>query len=316
MSRNLRNSYSHQYSFTLEREVMRDLGVRISYIGSRGSQLVYLRDVNQAFPSTTRFTAASRPMPQYGIVAFADNGANSLYSGMQVHVQKRYSKGLLVSSAWTWAKSLSEVDDTASQEFNTAIENAYDRRRDRADIVAQPRHMWQNQVLYELPWLRKAKGLTGALFGGWQTNYLVNLATGSFYNATYSGVDASNTGITSGRPDIVKPVEYPKTASAWYDRTAFAVPPANAGRFGTAARNAIVGPGYVIANFGVGKNFQIAERARLQLGASFQNVFNHVNLGPPATTVNVAQGGTITGTHIFPPAGSPRTTQLSLRISY
>jgi hypothetical protein len=63
------------------------------------------------------------------------------------------------------------------------------------------------------------------------------------------------------------------------------------------------------------------------LGASFQNILNHVNYGQPllgsfgpANGVGVLAVGTnagaITGTHIFPPAGSPRTGQLSLRWSF
>jgi len=51
----------------------------------------------------------------------------------------------------------------------------------------------------------------------------------------------------------------------------------------------------------------------------------HTNLGEPTgggtplggqTTVNHVNGGTITGTAIFPPAGSARTGQLGLRWSW
>ena len=35
----LLNSYTQQYSVSLEREVTRDIGVRVSFIGSKGSQL-------------------------------------------------------------------------------------------------------------------------------------------------------------------------------------------------------------------------------------------------------------------------------------
>jgi hypothetical protein len=51
----------------------------------------------------------------------------------------------------------------------------------------------------------------------------------------------------------------------------------------------------------------------LQFVASFQNVLNHTNLGEPSgggggatgLVVNNTNGGKITGTHIFPAAGSP-----------
>ena len=59
--------------------------------------------------------------------------------------------------------------------------------------------------------------------------------------------------------------------------------------------------------------------------ASFTNVLNHTNLGEPSgggsplpgqVTVNNVNGGKITATHIFPPAGAPRTGQVGLRWNF
>jgi hypothetical protein len=62
----------------------------------------------------------------------------------------------------------------------------------------------------------------------------------------------------------------------------------------------------------------------IQAVASFNNVLNHPNLGEPSNgaslpgqaIVNNANGGKITATHIFPPAGSARTGQIGLRWSF
>jgi hypothetical protein len=307
ISPTLRNTYSMQYSLSIEREVVRDIGVRVSYIGSRGAQLPYQRNVNQPPASLIAFTPARRPYPLFNNINYAENGANNSYNGLQTQVQKRFSKGLLFTSAWTWAKQISEVDDTGSAELNTAIENTYDRGRERADVYAVPRHHWTNQVLYDLP-----LG-SGHLLGGWQVNALVNLATGNYLTPVFSGADPSNTNTIGGRPDVVSGVDYPKTIAAWFDRAAFATPAQ--GRFGNAGRNIIRGPGYVIFNTGLAKNIRF-ERVNVQVGASFQNVLNHPNLGQPNMSISTVQGGTITSTHIFPPAGSARTGQLSLRLSF
>jgi hypothetical protein len=305
----LRNPYSMQYSLSVEREVVKDLGVRISYIGSTGAQIAYRREANQPPASTLPFSNARRPYPAYASINYADNGANSLYSGLQVQAHRRFSSGLFFSSTWTWAKQLSEVDDTGSADLQTNIEDAYNRARDRADVYAVPRHQWMNQLLYELPFLRQNRYL-----GGWQINALVNLSTGNHLNPIWSGADTTGTSITNARPDMIRPVAYAETLEAWYDRTAFARP--ETGRFGNAARNSIVGPGYVIANFGVSKDFRMERYGSVQLAASFQNILNHVNYGDPNMNVNTGVGGTITSSHIFPAAGSPRTGQLSLRWNY
>ncbi|MCS7026632.1 MAG: carboxypeptidase regulatory-like domain-containing protein [Bryobacteraceae bacterium] len=300
----LRNSYVMQYNLSIERELIRDLGLRVSYIGSRGVQIPFQRNVNQPPPS---LGPARRPFPAYNNLIWAENGAYNSYSGLQTQITHRFSRHLTLTSAWTWAKQISEVDDTGNADLNTMIENAYDRRRDRADVYAVPRHQWMNQVLYELPFAK-----TSRIFGGWQLNALVNLQTGNFLNPVFAGPDPSNTFNFGGRPDLVKEaISYPRTLTAWYDRSAFAIP--QAGRFGNAGRNIVQGPGYVIANFGVAKNLRFERAGSLQLAASFQNALNHVNFGQPNMTVTAPQGGTITSSHIFPAAGSPRTGQLSLR---
>jgi hypothetical protein len=209
---NLLNALSMQYSLSVERQFGGDIALRVSYIGSQGRQLPYIRDINQPFPS----------------------GATSSYNGLQVHVQKRFSRGLMFSSAWTWAKHLSEVDDTNNAELNTLIENSYDRARDRANVTAVPRHQWINNVLYELP-----LG-SGPLLGGWQVNALLNLSTGHWLNPIWTGVDSAGVGVTSVRPDLVSELQYPAQEGQWYDRSAFAAPPI--GRFGNAQRNLIERP--------------------------------------------------------------------------
>ena len=304
----LRNQVSTQWSFTIERELSNSTGVRINYIGSKGSQLPYQRNINQPVASTVAFSAARRPYPRYNNIVYAESGANSIYNGLQVQLNRRFEKGLMVMSAWTWAKSLSEVDDTGSAELNTQIEDAYNRRRDRADLYSIPRHQWMNQVLYELPFAKNK------LWGGWQVSALMNLSTGNFLNPQFSGFDPSNTNNVGGRPDTVSPVKYPGTLTSWFDRTAFAVPPT--GRFGNAARNSVVGPGYALFNAGMQKSFRFERYGNITLGANFQNVLNHVNYGQPNMTTNIPNGGVITSTHIFPSAGAARLGQLVLRYSF
>jgi hypothetical protein len=304
----LRNAYAWQYSLTVERELARHLGLRVSYIGTKGTQLAYMRNLNQPRASAEPFSQARRPFPFYNTVTYADNGANNSYQGLQVGLTRRFAAGLQFTSTWIWAKQLSEVDDTNNADLNTAIEDAYDRARDKANVYSVPRHQWMNQALYELPFGK------GRLWGGWQVNVLLNLSTGHWLNPQFTGADPSNTNTFGGRPDVVAPLRYPKTLAAWFDRTVFAVP--SGGRFGNAGRNIVQGPGYLIFNAGVAKRFALGERQRIELGASFVNLLNHVNYGQPNMTVNVAAGGTITSTHVFLPAGSARQGQLNLRWSF
>jgi hypothetical protein len=313
---NLLNSYTQQYSLSLEREVTRDIGVRVSFIGSKGSQLAYRRDVNQPVASTVPFSNARRPYPLFSSINYADNGANMLYNGLQAAVQKRFSRGLMFMSTWTWAKELSDTDDTDDFELNNTIENTYNRRRDRGNVYSVPRHQWMNQALYELP-LGK-----GMLRAGWQLNALLNMSTGNWFTPLISGPDPSNTNTTSLRPDVNGTISLPHKVNQWFDPAAFTTP-AN-GNFGNAGRGIMQGPGFVLLNLGLQKTVHLEKVGLIQFVASFQNALNHVNLGEPSgggggalgVVVNNANGGKITSTHIFPPAGSGRTGQLGIRWSF
>jgi hypothetical protein len=305
LSSDLKHMYSHQWSLSLEREIMRDLGVRASYIGTKGTQLPYMRNINQPPASLTAFAQSRRPFTSYNNIVYAENGANNNYHGLQLAVTKRFARGLQFASTYSLAKQISEVDDTNNAEIYTQIEDAYDRRRDRADVYSVPRHQWMNNVLYELP-LGK-----NIFLRGWQLNALVNLQSGHFLNPQFTGSDPSNTNTFGGRPDVLRAVDYPETLSAWYDRAAYGVPPK--GRFGNAGRNTVEGPGFIVCNLGLNKTTQFEKLGSLQLGISFQNAFNHVNYGQPNMTTNVAQGGVITSTHVFLPAQTARAGQVTMR---
>jgi hypothetical protein len=318
VSPDLRNAWVQQYSLSLERELTRDIGLRVSYIGSKGTQLDYRRDVNQPLAGTTAFSNALRPYPLFNTINYADTGANSLYSSLQTQVQKRFSKGLLFSSTWTWAKDISDADENDDFELGTTIEDTYNRRRDRGNVYSVPRHQWQNQVLYDLPFGK------GKILSGWQLNVLGNLSTGNWFTPLISGPDPTNTNQTTLRPNLItQGIAMPKTLNQWFDPNAFGTP-AN-GQWGNAGRGIIEGPGYILFNAGLQKTVRLERYGSLQVVMSFQNIMNHPNFGEPTgggsplpgqTVVNNANGGKITATAIFPPAGSPRTGQVGVRWSF
>jgi len=313
----LRNAYTQQYSLSLERELTTDTGLRVSYIGSKATQLTYRRDVNQPMASTVPFSNSRRPYPLFGTINYADNGADMLYSGLQTEVQRRFSHGLLFNSTWTWARELSDADETDDFELGTTIEDTYNRRRDRGNVYSVPRHQWENQALYALPFGR------GALLGGWQLNAMLNLNTGNWFTPLISGPDPTNTNQTTLRPNVSGPVPTPHTMAEWFNPSVFTTPAA--GQWGDAGRGIIEGPGWVLFNLGLEKTVRLEKYGAVEFLASFQNVLNHTNLGEPTgggsplpgqTVVNNANGGKITATAIFPPAGSPRTGLLAVRWSF
>jgi hypothetical protein len=314
VSPNLLNSYTQQYSITLEHALTRNTGARLSFIGSKGTQLPYRRDANQVLASTVAFNNNRRPFPAFANITYSDNGANMLYNGLQAQLNRRFSKGLMVTATYTFAKQLSDTDDTGDFELNTPIENSYDRRRDRGNVYSVPRHELKSHGMYELPG-------KGRLLGDWQVNMLFNIASGNWYSPVLAGPDPTNTLQTTLRPNVNGPIVY-TGGSPWFDPSIFTTPAS--GQWGNAGRGIIEGPGYVLFSTGLQKRVRL-ERMSFVVVASFTNVLNHLNLGEPTaggapqiglTTVNNANAGRITGSHIFPPAGAPRTGQLGIRWNF
>ena len=85
---------------------------------------------------------------------------------------------------------------------------------------------------------------------------------------------------------------------AYFNRAAFAVPPANA-PFGSLGRNAFRGLDFWQWDLGVHKNFRLPfrEATALQFRSEFFNVLNHTNFGFPNADITSSAFGTIRTTY-------------------
>ena len=100
-----------------------------------------------------------------------------------------------------------------------------------------------------------------------------------------------------------------RTASQWFNRAAFATPPAFT--FGNVGRNSVYGPGLQTLDLALARDFSITERMKFQFRGEFFNALNHTNLGTPDRFVNTPQFGTITEA-----TTAGREIQLSARLSF
>src|ERR1019366_2992044 len=74
------------------------------------------------FPQTLTLAQALRPFPQFGnINVFWSPVGDSWYNSLQVKATRRFSKGLAVTSAFTWSKAESNPAGTVNNIFNRAV---------------------------------------------------------------------------------------------------------------------------------------------------------------------------------------------------
>jgi hypothetical protein len=324
LSVDMRNAYVQQWNLTVERDLGLSTGLRVSYVGSKSTNLVYGRNVNQPIPSTVPFNQNRRPYPLFRNIVMRENGGNQIYHALTSQLERRWTNGLSFMGAWTWAKNLTDVDETGGVEGGTTLENAYDRARERADARYTPRHRFISTVIWELPFgqgkmfLNKG-GLTQAVLGGWQVSGSYIAQTGEFLTPTFAGSDPSNTQTVGGIPDRISDGNLPsdqRTIDRWFDPSAFSVPPANSGRFGNSGRGIIVGPGRQTASAGLFKSFPVRERMFFRVQISFTNLFNHANFDIPALNISAPSAvGTIRSIQTRDLAG-PRNGLIGARLDW
>ncbi|HEY2932099.1 MAG TPA: TonB-dependent receptor [Acidobacteriota bacterium] len=305
--------YSQQWNLTVENQVFQQTALRASYIGTRGVQQVWNREINIPAPSTTPFTQSRRPFPQFGPIALQENGSGHLYQALQLRVEHRDQRGLFVASHWTLAK---DVGSNQGQREDSVL-NPFNREADRGNTFHIPRHQWISEFNWRVPIGHgRAFGATlpatlNYVVGGWQLTGIFNVGSGNWLTPSYSGYDATGTGILGGRPDRIGDGNLPKdrrSASRWFDASAFTIPgastgapltppPGPIGRFGNSGVGIIEGPGYWQFDTGLNKGFPLAgERLQFNIFILATNVFNHPNLADPNLSITTPlQVGLISG---------------------
>lgn len=347
-----KDPYSVQWNLSIDRYIGFGVGVRVSYIGMKTTQLAWAPDLNQ-MTSSTQFAInrplSDRPFPNWGIIFTRTAGASAYYNAMQIEANRRFSNGLTFNSTYTWAKNLNDNGGPNSTGFTGETgggraADLYNRRGEYGNDYATRRHRSISTVVYDLPVGRGRKfansihPAANAAIGGWQLSAILLAQTGPYLTPTVSGVDPSGSGSGLSRtqhPDrIGKGNISNPTWSQWFDVNAFVCPGLNTrvaarcrigvdprrdaapiGRFGTAGVGILKGPGTVNLSLGVNKAFYLTERVKLEAGASFTNVANHTNYADPQMSVTSAAFGRITSARLSELGGS-RTGQVSMRLSF
>ena len=116
---------------------------------------------------------------------------------------------------------------------------------------------------------------------------------------------------TNGRANVVGDWHVSNPGiTQWFNPAAFAVPAPFT--FGNAGKNVMIGPKLVNFDVSAYKNFNFAERLKLQFRSEFFNIANHANFANPAANVSVpAQVGRITATSV-----ANRVIQFGLRLTF
>lgn len=286
--REVKNGYIQQFNVSFERE-MKDIGLRLSYVGSRSRGLNYSLNINKPEPSLIPFTPDRRPYPQFNSAAVNRTNGAVNYDALMIRALRKAGQ-FTFDAHWTWAHSMAN---------NLNLQNPYNPN-DWNQVALVPRHRAVVSALWAIPvgrgqrYLSDASGILNHVLGNWNVTWLALMQTGEWFSPSFSGSDPSNTNSFGGLPDRVADGNLPRgdrTVDRWFDTSAFVVPPA--GRFGNSGVNILEGPGTHVHSLSIAKDFILHEEIKLEFGFAMANIFNHPNFNMPGSNISNLQAGRI-----------------------
>jgi hypothetical protein len=208
--------YVQQWSFTLQRQLPRDLSVEAAYVGSKGtdlmdngwqldqlaaSQLTLGTKLQQPVANpfygiitsgplslpTIPYGQLLLPYPQFnGVYDYRPAAASSIYHSVQASMQKRFADGSSVLVAYTGGKLIDDSSGTSIGAGGAAPEHldVYNRRLDRAVSAQDVSKNLVASFVYAIPFGRGKRfgsnlsPFVDNLIGEWQINGIIIYSTG------------------------------------------------------------------------------------------------------------------------------------------
>ncbi len=328
------SGYAQQWNFTLQKTFGQNWSVEAGYLGSKltrlgvpdvnlnqltveqlalGAQLTH--QVPNPFygriPATTSLGAPAiaraqllRPFPAFTTVAlYRNNTGHSTYHAVQVHIEKRFARGLTFTAAYTYSRLI----DDAGAVFDSAIltgpvanfqaADSFNKRLEKDVSTGNIPHILAIGFVYE----RR----------GWTLAGIARAQSGSPLAVTQATNFNAFAGFGIQRPNRIANPSLPtdqRSTARWFNTAAFTQAPQFS--IGNSSRNPVVGPGYRTIDLMAGRTFQVTERLKTEVRLEAFNLTNTPPLGAPNTSFGSPGFGVITT------ALDPRVFEVAMKLHF
>ena len=291
-----KDAYVHQFNATLQYEFAKNWLAEAAYVGSRSRNLLNVRNIGSAQDNGG---PGSRQVLNVNTVVATEYTGKSQYDALQTKVEKRFSDGLSILSAYTFAKA---IDDTpggfcigGTGPITCGPDNPLRPELEKGLSGLDVRHRFTFASVYDLPigrdrlYLKSIPKFLDFFIGGFQLNNIVTLQSGPVFSVTAGG----------GRADIIgdpTPTAQQLAEGRQINRAAFRQSTTrvfpnlgNSAVFGNLGRNTFRGNSQYYWDSSLFKNFPvrfISEAFNVQFRLSAFNVLNNVNRSAPISDIN------------------------------
>jgi hypothetical protein len=293
------NPQSWAWNATVDRELGGGMRTTISYVGRSASHLERARNINQLQPGTIQANPginanALRPFKGFGTITLYETTGRSRYNALQVQTERRSTRGVGFSVAYT----LSRTKDDGSGRADI-LPNAYDDSNYYGISDLDRPHVLVTQARYRFPAFTSAPAVVEGVFGNWDVSGTFQAQSGVPFDVRNTTVDIAGVGPGSGGqlyeligdPTAAR-TDFNGTNAIWFDRAAFRAPAA--GTFATSQeKNLLRQPGFWDINMSLRKSVPVGTN-RFELRWEIFNVLNRPTLGNATTNPNLGDFGLIT----------------------
>ena len=339
---NLQTPTVESWSLKIEQQLSPNTSISVGYSGSHGYHELLSLDAN--LPAATICPAAPCPAGYPNGAFYYPSGAAlannavwntthwfsegiSSYNGLEVDVNRRFSRGLQFRGVYTYSKTLDDGDNMNTSVATNSPAFVANPLRPKADYGRASFDVRNSAVLqatYDLPFGRTnspdGRRWVDRVIKDWQASAIVTLQSGLpftpqlSYNPSNDG-DTRNPVRPSWNPAFTGPV-IRGGPDAYFNPLAFIQP--LPGTYGNVGRNVLQGPGLAQTDLSLSRRFALSERLGLQFRAEFFNLFNRANLNTPNPVVYAAATGDPSPTAgvITSTATSSRQVQLGLKLAW
>jgi hypothetical protein len=344
----LRSPYIYNYNLSVQRQLVKNLSLDVSYVGSRSHKLNNQQDANPIILGTNvrllnngrypYFNDPDRGLTTNGLAPipnFTENNGFAYYDGLLVTLNKRFSENRMGSTFFTAAYTWSHNIDNGTGAVGNASGNVpyYNHAALRGNAVYDQRQRFTLAGGWQLPFDHMWSSGPKALTSGWTLLPIFSMYSGSPFDVSAAlknntvGNKAGSSGagdpqLTRAQLTVAKPTTLnPHTSSLHYlVKTDYTVPtiwnstsyiPTAAQRTYGMSRDSIPGIGVVNLDFAVTKKTALyKDRINTELRFEAFNALNHTEFANPNTSVSSSLFGQVTSV-----LGN-RVGQVALRIQF
>lgn len=290
-----RTLYSANANLQITREITRNTSLSAGYFFTKGTGIPVYRNINVQ-PGPNRLAdgrpifLAARIDPRFNNIVMAESVGNSNYNGLNLTLNRRYSKTLDLFASYTWSHA---IDDAPEQNNIDSGANVFpsdptNRRRDRGNSLADRRHVLNLSGVLR-PSFSGGNSVLRAIANNNQFAFILTAMSGDIFNI------GSNRNLNND-PTIPNAFQRPLFIG----------------------RNTYRGPATKQFDLRYSRYFPIRERWRPEFFAEFTNLFNSVNVtGVNTTAVVDAQGNILTPPpYAYTAALDQRLLQFGIRLNF